>query len=208
LSQKHVSQNRSLLWILVKTPPAVWPLKAGHDFSIYSSDSHFVKQSGSCQQYAQLGMVLVTPVKFHWNQSHQQFDLWKPDKIFIFIALGPFCNEKQNVSAICTSRDGTDHTCVVSLKSHMQFNLWKPDKIFLFLALAAILCRGAKCASNNAQLGMLGMVLITSVKFQCSLTPAGWPVKARQYISGGHYVQLTRMWRRYVQLGIVLITSV
>jgi hypothetical protein len=52
-----------------RIPPTVWALKAGQDFSIYSFDSHFVKQRGTCWPYAQPGMVLIPPVKFHWNPT-------------------------------------------------------------------------------------------------------------------------------------------
>jgi hypothetical protein len=34
-------------------------------FFIYSSGGHFVQQSQTSWQYAQLRMVLITPVKFH-----------------------------------------------------------------------------------------------------------------------------------------------
>jgi hypothetical protein len=54
-------------------PPVTWPVKAGQDFSIYSSGSHFVQQSRTCQWSlwcATLGMVLITPVMFGWNPWH------------------------------------------------------------------------------------------------------------------------------------------
>jgi hypothetical protein len=49
----------------------------------------------------------------------------------------PFWAARQNVQEKCTTRDGTDHSC-------MKFDLWRPDKIFLFSALAAILCSKAE----------------------------------------------------------------
>jgi hypothetical protein len=42
-------------------------VKAGKDFSIYSFSGLFVKWSGTCRRYLQLGMALITSV--------QHFDL-------------------------------------------------------------------------------------------------------------------------------------
>jgi hypothetical protein len=52
--------------------------------SIYSSGGHFVQRSGTCGRYAQQGMVLITPVKFHWNPPA----VWavKVKQIFLSIA--------------------------------------------------------------------------------------------------------------------------
>jgi hypothetical protein len=64
-------------WIKVIVNIVAWPVKAGLDFSIYSSDGHFVQQSGTCPWCAQLGMVLITPVKFGWNPTSS----WRADKL-------------------------------------------------------------------------------------------------------------------------------
>jgi hypothetical protein len=56
------------------------------------------------------------------------------------LALAAILCSEANVLVMCTTRDGTDHSCEVWLKSHQLFDLWRLDKIFQFLALAAILC--------------------------------------------------------------------
>jgi hypothetical protein len=40
-------------------------VKAKQDFSIHSSGGHFVQPSGTCWQYAQIGMELNTHGNFH-----------------------------------------------------------------------------------------------------------------------------------------------
>jgi hypothetical protein len=39
-------------------------VKAGQEITIFTYGDHFVQQSRACQQYAQLAMALITPVKF------------------------------------------------------------------------------------------------------------------------------------------------
>jgi hypothetical protein len=91
-------------------------------------------------------MVLVTSEKFHWNPtSNLTCASWT--RFVIFLALvASLCSQavKQYVRAICTTRDGTYLSCLLSLTSCQQFDLLKPDKLFLFIALVAILWSGAK----------------------------------------------------------------
>jgi hypothetical protein len=74
-------------------------VKARQDFSIYSSEGHFVQQSRTCRYRAQLGMILITPVKFGCNLT-STFDLWQ-DKIFLFLALATnLCSEAEHDSNV------------------------------------------------------------------------------------------------------------
>jgi hypothetical protein len=94
-------------------------------FSIFSFGVHFV-QWWICQHFAQLWLVLITPV---FPQSHKQFDMWKSDTNFLFYLWWPFFAAKQNMLAICTTRCCTYNSCNVWFKSRQQFDLWKQDKV-------------------------------------------------------------------------------
>jgi hypothetical protein len=155
-----------------------------------------VQRSETCLRYAQqrmIMMVLIIPVKFHWNpassliserrtrfksgshfvqrswtmppicttrndidryhfcevqlKSFYQSDLWKLDRIILFI-WWPICAAKRNVPVICTTRDGTDYSCEVISKFQQQFDLWRPYTIFLFITLVVILCSEVKRATE------------------------------------------------------------
>jgi hypothetical protein len=98
------------MWSFIEIPPVAWPVKAGQDFFIYSSDDHFVQRT--CR--------------------------W----------------------CVCTTRDGTAHSCKVWLIFNQSFDQLRPGMIFLFLALVAFW----------PWLPQLWMVLITPVKFSWNPT--------------------------------------
>jgi hypothetical protein len=116
LSQKHIS---------LTTRYSILSMKLWGSFCA-------VKQN--CRRYAQLSMVLSTLLKFYWNPTSCL--TCKPSRIFLFKLWRPFCTSK--AEHLCTTRDGTDHSCKVLLKYHQHFDLWKPDKV-LFIALTNVL---------------------------------------------------------------------
>jgi hypothetical protein len=122
-------------------------------------------------------MVLIPSCEF-WAKSCQQFDLWKPDKVFsiyssdchfvqqsdtyrpypqLWMVLITHVKSIEIRPEVWPVKYGKDVSifcsCKVSLKSQQQFYMWKSDKIFVFIALVAILCseadRAAICTSRN-----------------------------------------------------------
>ena len=66
--------------------------KPDKDFSIFGSVGHFVQWNGTCKRNAHRGLAVITLVKFCHNP--QQFDVWKPDKIFHFVLWRGTCRCK------------------------------------------------------------------------------------------------------------------
>jgi hypothetical protein len=60
---------------------------------------------------SKLCMVLITPLNFGGLTC---------DRFFYFELWEPFCAVKQNMPAMCTTRDGTVYSREVSLKSNQQ----------------------------------------------------------------------------------------
>jgi hypothetical protein len=97
------------------------------------------KQKFTCRQYGQLGMVLITPVKY--GQSPTSSLTCESLTRFFYLQLWLlFCAAKLSVPATCTTKYCTDHYCEISRNPPSSSTCESWTRFFKFLALVAILC--------------------------------------------------------------------